>query len=57
MRPARIGPAIIALLVLLCTSLAAQRGLNITLPNKPDSVKFMAMGDNGTGEHEQYELA
>ena len=57
MRPARIPSAIAALLLLLCTSLAAQRGVHVTLPNKPDSVKFMAMGDNGTGEHAQYEVA
>jgi hypothetical protein len=27
-----------------------------TLPNKPDSVKFAVIGDNGTGGREQYEL-
>jgi predicted phosphodiesterase len=57
MRRARSFPALVALLLLLCASLDAQRGLRVTLPNKPDSVKFMAMGDNGTGEHEQYEVA
>jgi len=56
MRPARIVPAIVALF-LLCTSVTAQRGVQISLPNKPDSVKFLAMGDMGTGEHEQYEVA
>jgi len=56
MRPARIVPAIVALF-LLCTSVTAQRGVQISLPNNPDSVKFMAMGDMGTGEHEQYEVA
>jgi len=56
MRPARIVPAIVALF-LLCTSVTAQRGVQISLPNKPDSVKFMAMGDMGTGEHGQYEVA
>jgi hypothetical protein len=30
---------------------------DLTLPNKPDSVKFMAMGDNGTGDRAQYEVA
>ena len=30
---------------------------DLTLPNKPDSVKFMAMGDNGTGDRLQYEVA
>ena len=27
-----------------------------TLPNKPDSVKFAVIGDNGTGSREQYEV-
>jgi 3',5'-cyclic AMP phosphodiesterase CpdA len=26
------------------------------LPNRPDSLKFLAMGDNGTGDREQYEV-
>jgi len=56
MRPARIVPAIVALF-LVCTSVTAQRGVQISLPNKPDSVKFMAMGDMGTGEQGQYEVA
>src|SRR5258705_2585680 len=29
----------------------------IILPNKPDSVKFVAMGDNGTGDTPQYDIA
>jgi 3',5'-cyclic AMP phosphodiesterase CpdA len=58
MRRARLLPALIALVALLCASVDAQRSiLRITLPNKSDSVKFMAMGDNGTGEKEQYEVA
>src|SRR5947207_13831815 len=27
------------------------------LPNRPDSVKFAAIGDNGTGDRLQYEVA
>ncbi|PYR26680.1 MAG: hypothetical protein DMF98_08235 [Acidobacteria bacterium] len=27
------------------------------LPNRPDSVKFAAIGDNGTGDRPQYEIA
>jgi len=30
---------------------------DITLANKPDSVKFAAMGDNGTGDTPQYDIA
>jgi 3',5'-cyclic AMP phosphodiesterase CpdA len=29
----------------------------LTLPNRPDSVKFAAMGDNGTGDRLQYDVA
>jgi hypothetical protein len=29
----------------------------LTLPNQPASVKFAAMGDNGTGEPPEYETA
>ena len=35
-------------------SAAAQ---DLTLPNRPDSVKFAAIGDNGTGDRAEYELA
>ena len=31
--------------------------LPLTLPNKPDSLKFWVMGDFGTGKREQYQLA
>ena len=31
--------------------------LPLTLPNKPDSLKFGVMGDFGTGRPEQYRLA
>ncbi len=32
-------------------------GQTVRLPNRPDSVKFAAIGDNGNGEREQYEVA
>jgi predicted MPP superfamily phosphohydrolase len=32
-------------------------GLALTLPNKSDSLKFAVLGDFGTGEREQYDLA
>jgi len=37
-----------------CGRLFAQ---STPLPNKPDSLKFAAIGDNGTGERPQYEVA
>jgi predicted phosphodiesterase len=48
---------LLALLVLACSTLAAQQTLQLTLPNKSDSVKFLAMGDNGSGSRGQYEVA
>ncbi len=30
---------------------------NLTLPNKPDSVRFAVIGDSGSGKKEQHELA
>lgn len=53
----RPAPLLIALLLLVGSPIGAQQGLTITLPNAADSVKFMAMGDNGTGETGQYEVA
>src|SRR5438445_12217508 len=29
----------------------------LTLPNRADSVKFAAMGDNGTGDRAEYDVA
>jgi len=37
-----------------CAGLLAQ---TVALPSRPDSVKFAAIGDNGTGERPQYEVA
>lgn len=53
----RCAPAFLLLATLLGVSLAAQQPPQISLPNQPDSVKFLAMGDNGTGERPQYEAA
>lgn len=50
------------LVVLLMLGLASigigaqQPALTIQLPNRPDTVKFAAIGDNGTGERAQYEV-
>lgn len=41
---------------LLSASALASAGLSI-LPNAPESVKFAVIGDNGTGDNEQYEVA
>jgi predicted MPP superfamily phosphohydrolase len=39
----------------MCVELFAQSV--VVLPNRPDSVKFAAIGDNGTGDRPQYEIA
>jgi predicted phosphodiesterase len=46
--------AIVAVQVALAV---AQTGNSLPLPNRPDSVKFAAFGDMGTGEQGQYEVA
>jgi 3',5'-cyclic AMP phosphodiesterase CpdA len=48
------------LTVLLIATAAAWAGVSaqrITLPNQPNSLKFAAIGDNGTGESEQYDVS
>src|SRR5579862_3863514 len=47
---------------LLTTLLVVSAGWSViaqdlALPNRPDSVKFAAMGDNGTGDQLQYDVA
>ena len=50
----RLARRAVCLAALLQLTIAAQ---DLTLPNRPGSVKFAAIGDNGTGEFEQYDLA
>jgi len=48
------------LTVLLIAAAVAWAGVSaqrITLPNQPNSLKFAAIGDNGTGESAQYDVA
>jgi 3',5'-cyclic AMP phosphodiesterase CpdA len=46
-------------LILILTAAACARLLaqSVALPNRPDSLKFAAIGDNGTGDRPQYEVA
>jgi predicted MPP superfamily phosphohydrolase len=53
----RPAPLLALLFAVWCAVLSAQPSISITLPNKPDSVKFLAMGDNGTGDRGQYDVA
>jgi 3',5'-cyclic AMP phosphodiesterase CpdA len=50
----RIMSAVLVLAAIVCARLVAQSS---PLPNRPDSLKFAAIGDNGTGEQPQYEVA
>ena len=45
-----------ALFLALCFVVADQAA-NLTLPGKPKSVKFAVIGDGGTGERPQYDIA
>jgi 3',5'-cyclic AMP phosphodiesterase CpdA len=49
-----IGPVLYAAVVATAVGLLAQ---TTALPNRADSLKFAAMGDNGTGDRPQYDVA
>lgn len=48
---------IAAILLLVASVAAAGLAQPVSLPNRRESVKFVAIGDNGTGGSEQYEVA
>ncbi len=41
----------------LLTAIAHGQALSLTVPNRPDSLKFAAFGDNGTGDQPEYDVA
>jgi predicted MPP superfamily phosphohydrolase len=41
----------------ICVSVAALGGQDLTLPNRPGSLKFAVIGDNGTGDAPEYDIA
>jgi hypothetical protein len=51
------APARFAALLILSWSLAILTGQELTLPQRPDSVRFAVFGDSGTGDTAQYEVA
>ena len=53
--PRRRSRLLIALLATIAVSVVAGQGS--PLPNKPGSLKFAAIGDNGTGEQPEYDVA
>jgi hypothetical protein len=50
----RAGSTLLLTAVIAVAALWAQ---TVPLPHRADSLKFLAMGDNGTGDPEQYEVA
>lgn len=46
--------AAVCAIAIACVDLLAQ---SITVPNRPNSLKFAVIGDNGTGDRPQYEVA
>ena len=52
MRRAAVSVVVVAAVLLL--GVQAQE---LTLPNRPDSLKYAAFGDNGTGEQPEYDVA
>jgi len=44
-------------LFVIAATYSALLAQTVRLPNRPDSVKFAAIGDNGTGDRPQYEVA
>ena len=53
-RARRLIPIVVLVAAAAYPALFAQA---FRLPNRPDSVKFAAIGDNGTGDRPQYEVA
>jgi len=49
--------AFLFVLVAGLSAVAADPGLDVRLPLKPNSVRFAVIGDNGTGGREQYDVA
>ena len=49
--------AILALALALASAALLAQPAVTALPNRPGSLKFAAIGDNGTGDREQYEVA
>jgi hypothetical protein len=53
----RAAIAVIAVVVVAAVLLLGVQAQELTLPNRPDSLKYAAFGDNGTGEQPEYDVA
>ena len=49
--------AAVAVVVVATVLLFGVQAQQLTVPNRPDSLKFAAIGDNGTGEQPEYDVA
>src|SRR6476661_964505 len=54
MRPTQLAAVLVAVAWLVRAGIAADP---LAVPNRPGSVKFAAIGDNGTGEQPEYDIA
>jgi predicted MPP superfamily phosphohydrolase len=50
------APLALAITALLFVRLAGQAQSVVPLPNKPDTLHFAVIGDNGTGDKEEYQI-
>jgi len=53
----RAAVAVVAVVVIAAVLLLGVQAQELTLPNRPDSLKYAAFGDNGTGEQPEYDVA
>src|ERR1700681_858108 len=49
--------AAVAVVVVAAVLLLGVQAQELTVPNRPGSLKFAAIGDNGTGEQPEYDVA
>src|SRR6202521_439863 len=53
----RAAIAVVAVVGVAAALLLGVQAQELTLPNRPDSLKYAAFGDNGTGEQPEYDVA
>src|SRR5580704_16599462 len=53
----RAAVAVVAVVVVAAALLWGVQAQELTIPNRPGSLKFAAIGDNGAGEQPEYDVA
>src|ERR1700682_3011409 len=53
----RAAIAVVAVVGVAAVLLLGVQAQDLTLPNRPDSLKYAAFGDSGTGERPEYDVA